>query len=229
MKTSNKLLFILLSVLFATTIFIDFLLKRNYLKINLNYSFKNYEPVAIGPFKYLKIKGGNGYAIEIKHATKLDMKVMTSRKRFLTATQHGDTLLIEFTVMSSMAMRDPERLSHGLIISSPEIAEIVADGSNNIINDWKTDSLKLILTGNASANINNADIGKLTAIGNQNSVFNFRSGNKTRQLNLRLKDNAAAFFQNITYFNLDPVLTDNSQLSFSAQSASKLKIDDGNN
>ncbi|MDB5089487.1 MAG: hypothetical protein JWR09_3481 [Mucilaginibacter sp.] len=229
MKTSNKILLTLLSVLLATTVFVDFLLKRAYLKINLTDPFKNYAPVAIRPFKYLNIKGGNAYAIEIKQATKLDMKVMTSRKSFLTTAQHGDTLLIKFTVMSSMAMRDPEGLPHGLIISSPEIAEIIAEGSNNIITGWKMDSLKLTLTSNASASINNADLGKLSVRGNQNAVFNFHSENKVQYLDLRLTDSASAFLQGISYSVFNPLLTGDSQLIFNAQSAVKLKANGGNN
>jgi len=116
MKTSNKILTALLLVLLATTIFADFLLKKVYLKINLNDPFKNYQPVSIQPFKYLKIRGGNGYAIEIKQAP-LNMKVMTKRKNFLAVRQNGDTLLIGFTVISSMSMRDPESLPRGIIIS----------------------------------------------------------------------------------------------------------------
>lgn len=213
----------LLLVLLATTVFADFLLKKVYLKINLNDPFKNYQPVAIRPFKYLKIRGGNGYAIEIKQAA-LDMKVMTKRKNFLTVRQNGDTLIIGFTVISSMSMRDPEGLPHGIIISSPKITAIIADGSNNILSGWKLDSLKLTLVGNATANINGADIGKLTAIGNYNTIFNFHSTNRVRNLDLRLSNNATAILKGIDYAVLNPRLTNESQLIFGAHAASKLSL-----
>ena len=222
MKTSNKLLITLLFVLLIATVLVDVLLQRAYSNINLADPFKSYQSVAVRPFKYLKIKGGNGYAIEIKQAPQLDMKVMTKRKNFLTVRQSGDTLLLGFTVPSGNSMRAPESLPLGIIISSPAIREIIADGSNNILNDWKADSLKLVLKSNAAININGADIGSLMAKGDQNSIFNFHSASKVAHLDIRLSNSATAFLKEINYVTLNPQLTENSQLVFGAKTAAKL-------
>lgn len=224
MKASTKLLTSLLLVLLTATIFIDILLQKAYSKINLADPFKSYQPVAIKPFRYLIIKGGNGYAIEIKQATQLDMKVMNTRKNFLSVRQSGDTLLLSFTVPSGQSMRDPENIPLGIIITSPQIRSIIADGTNNILTSWKTDSLDLKLMGNATININGADIGNLTAQGNQNVIFNFHSATKVEHLDIRLSNNAAAFLKEISYLNLNPQLTQNSQLVFGAKTAAKLYL-----
>ena len=224
MKASTKLLAALLLVLLTATIFIDVLLGKAYSKINLADPFKSYQPVAIKPFKYLIIKGGNGYAIEIKQTVRLDMKVMNTRKNFLSVRQSGDTLLLGFTVPNGQSMRDPENIPLGIIIGSPQVTSIIADGTNNILTGWKADSLNLTLKGNASVNINGAAIGNLMAMGNQNSIFNFQSASKVEHLKIRLNNNANAFLKEIDYSSINPQLTENSQIIFGAKSAGKLYL-----
>jgi hypothetical protein len=221
MKTSNKILLSLLAVLVLATLLNDLSLNKSYSRIKLNDPFKNYQPVVVRPFKHLQIKGGNGYAIEIKQASALDIKVMSSRKNFLTTSSSGDTLFIVFTVSGSMNTLEPAQLPVGLIISSPFVRTITAEGTSTIINNWKTDSLQVAMTGNASVNINNAVIGALTLSVSEYSVFHFLHDNKIGNLAIRLQNNAAVFLKEVTYASLNPYLTDNSALVFSAQSAAQ--------
>lgn len=222
MKTSNQLLLGLLAVLLTATIGIDFILKNKYGRISLSDPYKNYEVVAVHPFKYLKIKGGNAYGVEIKQAARYDLKVMVSRKSFLNTRQHGDTLLIGFSVMSSPANRDPESLPRGLIISAPFLSVITADGTNTIIHNFKTDSLMLNLSGNAIATINHLQTMKLLADCRQNASVDFHSENVVNTLALQLSGNASALLQDITYTHFNPLLTGNSRLILTARSAQKL-------
>ncbi|MES2330631.1 MAG: hypothetical protein V4539_13590 [Bacteroidota bacterium] len=221
MKTSNKILLSLLAVMVLATVLNDLSLKKAYSRIKLNDPFKNYQPVLVEPFKHLQIKGGNGYTIEIKQASALDVKVMSSRKNFLTTSSVGDTLFIVFTVSGSISALEPAQLPVGLIISSPFVRSITADGTSTIINNWKTDSLQVAITGNASVNINDVAIGSLTLSGSEHSLFNFHHGNKINALAIRLQNNAAVFLKDVTYASLNPNLTDNSTLVFSAQSAAQ--------
>lgn len=221
MKTSNKILLSLLAVMVLATVLNDLSLNKGYARIKLNDPFKNYQPVVVRPFKHLQIKGGNGYTIEIKQASALDVKVMSSRKNFLTTSSVGDTLFIVFTVSGNMSTQEPAQLPVGLIINSPFVRTITADGTSNIIHNWKTDSLQVAITGNASVNINDVAIGSLTLSGSEHSLFNFHHGNKINALAIRLQNNAAVFLKDVTYASLNPNLTDNSALVFSAQSAAQ--------
>lgn len=219
MKTSNKILLSLLTVMVLATILNDLSLNKAYSRIKLNDPFKNYQPVIVRPFKHLQIKGGNGYAVEIKQASALDIKVMSSRKNFLSASFSGDTLFIVFTVNGTANPQEPAQLPVGLIISSPFVRTITTDGISTIINNWKTDSLQVAITGNASVNINNAAIDALTLSASAYSVVNFLHDNKISDLAIRLQNKAAVFLNGVTYTNLHPYLTDSSALVFSAQSA----------
>lgn len=222
MKTSNQLLLGLLTVLLSATIGIDLLLKAKYLKIERNDPYKNYENVAVRPFKYLKIKGGNAYAVEIKQAAACDLKVMVSRKSFLDTRQHGDTLLIGFSVMSSPANRDPESLPRGLIISGPLLSVITAEGTNTIIHNFKNDSLTLNLSGNSITTINKLQTMKLTVLGRQNASVDFHSANVVNTLELQLSGNASALLQDVNYSYFNPLLIADSRLILNARSAQKL-------
>jgi len=217
MKTSSKLLLALLMLLLTAAILVDVLLQRAYAKINLADPFKSYEPVAVRPFKYLKMVGGNGYAIEIKQSPMLDMKVMRKRKNFLTMVQTRDTLLIKFTVVSSRSMRDPESLPLGIIISCSTLSGIDATGTNNVLKGWKADSLNLTLHANASMHINGAIIGYLKLSGDQYAIANFSSSNNIQGLDLHLRDQATAYLKEIDYSVLNPTLSGESRLIFGAK------------
>lgn len=223
MKTSNKILCSLLMILFISMVTIDFTLNNAYAKISLDDPFKNYEHIAVRPFKYLVIRGGNGYAIEIKQADTAGMVVMKSRRGFLSTAYHQDTLLVQFNVAGTNQNQLPESLPKGLIITSPAIAVIYAAGTSNIVQGWKADRLKLVLAGNASADISHMNINGFTAIGSENSLFRFQSGNQLKSLDLRIKDNSSAYLNDVSYAAFNPVVLNQAQLIFNAASAGKLK------
>jgi hypothetical protein len=223
MKNSNKILTGLLVILLITTIGIDFLLENRYTKINLNDPYKNYEQVAIHPFKHLKIKGGNAYTIEIRQAANYDMKVMVSRKTFLTTILHGDTLLINFSVASNPMNHEPEGLPRGIIINAPVLSAIIAEGCNTIIRDVRADSLQLILSGNSASVLHNVHVGNLAVSGRQNALVNFRSHNQAATLKVCLTEGTSAFLEDISYSNFHPLLSGDSKLIFGAQTAAKLQ------
>ncbi len=222
MKISNKILAGLVTTVLAATVLVDVLLKDTYAKIDLNNTFKNYETIAIKPFKVLKTEGGNGYAIQITQSPVTDLKVMGSRKNFLTIVQRGDTLLLQFTVPNNMSNRDPEKLPQGILLSSPKINFIAANGTNIFLNGWKNDSLNIALSGSAAIKFNEADIGKLTVQGNQSAWADFNEGNKIKYLNLMFSGNSIVGLKGIDYSVIKSQFTGNSQLVFNAQAAFNL-------
>lgn len=223
MKTSNKILLGLFIGLFATLIWVDFSLQAVYAKINLSDAFKNYQNIAVQPFKHLKITGGNAYAIEIRQAEKFDMKVMTSRASFLKTTAKNDTLFVRFLVAGSPQNRFADDLPLGLIISCPSLIDIVANGTNNFISNWHSDSLNISLTGNASAKFNDVKLHKLIATGNHNSVFDFQMANQLHKLSLHLNNSSSAYFKGIDYQNFEPLLSDSAVLVLKQQASDKLR------
>ena len=203
--------------LLTAIVLVDVLLQKAYAKINLADPFKSYEAVTLRPLKYLKMVGGNGYAIEIRQSPVLDLKVMRKRKNFLTVVQAGDTLLIKFTVVSSRSMRNPESLPLGIIISCPGLSGIDATGTNNVLTGWKADSLQLTLRGNAAMHIKGADVGHFTVSGNKDAIVNFSSSNNIQELDIHLRDQATAYLKEIDYSVLNPTLSGESQLIFGAK------------
>lgn len=222
MKTSNKIIFGLVATLLAATIIVDLSLKEAYLKVNLSDPFKNYTSITLRPFKHLKIIGGNSYAIKIRQTTQTNLKVMNSRKGFLNTAQHGDTLVIWFTVQSSLLLRDPESLPLGIIIGNSRLTSLDANGTNNILDGWQTDILKLNLTGNATACFRKGNIQNINVKANQNAIIDFKSANYMEHVSIRLQNDAKAFLRDVRYISFTPVLRDNSEVIFGARSIDQI-------
>lgn len=222
MKNSNKVLISLITVLLISIVLVDASLKNAYSKIDPGDAFRNYEHVTIKPFNYLKLKGGNGFAIEIIQADSIGMRVMSSRKSFLNITYHQDTLIINFDVANHLDVRNPENLPKGLILYTPTVKEIYTDGTSNILNNWNVFDLKLTQTSKSSTFINNFTARHFTLEGYHNSICNFKMNVNVQDLNLELKNNASVYLERISYTKLNPQLTDAAQLVFNAQSVAEL-------
>ena len=97
MKPGNILSIAILITVLSGMIFTNFILKNEYLKIDLDDEFKNYISQYIGSYSVLHIKGSNGYPIEIKKGETDDLKVLRSRLSHYNQTLVNDTLSIEFT------------------------------------------------------------------------------------------------------------------------------------
>lgn len=222
MKNSNKILIGLLSFLLISMLLVDLALKKVYSKIDLNDALKNYEPVVIKSFKYLKVRGGNAFSIEITQADTFGMHVMSSRRSFLKTAYHDDTLLIEFAVPENSSIRNLEDLPKGILLYTPSMHEIFSNGTSIIIQKWNAEDLRFTQTRNAISSIKNLNAQHFTATGYQNSIFNFDSNVRAKNLTLNLKNNSFAYLKDISYLILKPELSDAAQLIFTAQSAAQL-------
>ncbi|RAJ08365.1 hypothetical protein LX64_01013 [Chitinophaga skermanii] len=222
MKTSNKILLGLISGLLITLVLVDFSLRAVYLRIDLSSAFKNYEDVVIPPFKYLKITGGNAYTIEIKQANKPGIQVLNSRKSFLKTKILQDTLFIWFSVAGASHNALKEELPNGLMIASPTLLNLVANGTTNIIKDWNCDSMHIMLSGHSSARISRINVQKLEVVGSQHSSCVFQTSNKVNHLGLQLYGSSVAYFEQIDYRDFAPRLSDSALLVFKGQFAEKL-------
>lgn len=222
MKPSNKLLAILMTVLVICTIVTDFILNQAYSKINLNDPFKNYLRLKIIPFKVLMIKGGNGYSIVINQSSEYEMKVLNSRKSFLSTVQKQDTLFVEFKVASNQAGQPIERLAKGLLISCPQVGLISFSGTSNIIQDYTSDKLQVEQSHNAVTRFNDSKINDLYLTGIHNSIFDFTLDNRISNLSFSLANTSRIYLKNVLFTQLHPTLTDSAQMILTAHSVRQL-------
>ena len=222
MKKSNKILLGLFALVVSCMVITDYSLRGIYLKINLDDPFKNYETLIVKPFRVLKIKGGSAYSIVIHQTAKTEMKVMSTRKSFLHYSNTEDTLNILFTVPNNQGLALSE-LPVGLMVGSPNILEIDAEGTSNRVWDWQGDTLKLKQMGTASTSIDKLESDRFTAVGSQNSLLRFQSGNKVISLSLDIRDNAAVFLDDISYRLFNPIMHNQARLIFTAETGERLK------
>ena len=225
MKQSNILLVVLSINLLAGIYITDRLLAQQYLKINLDDPYKNFDFQAVQPFKALRITGGNGYAIRIMQGKNFSVRVMHSRKSFFSMNASNDTLAIGFTVANQQYQR-PEQSTVGLIITVPHLTFIQLSGTNNEINEFYEDTITIQQDKNTVTRLKDLQVDCLTLQGSGISYFDFLQKNKVGNLTVHLQNTASTNFHQVSFQQFKPVLQDSAAIILYRQSLELLKLPD---
>jgi hypothetical protein len=214
MKKSTWLLSAMTLVLISGIVTTNLLLKAAYLRIDVNNPFKNYTDIAVQPFSFLNIKGGNSYAIHLRHADSFNVKVMNSRKGFLETFASGDTLSVVFTVPGGSKSTEVENLPIGLIVYVPILERLQCAGTSVVLDSVQTDSLQINLISNAAVAVNHSSMKQLGVEACNNSWLLFNDGNKTGRLTVNISDEATVSMKGIQFESFSQALRDNGKLIF---------------
>jgi hypothetical protein len=225
MKKSNRLILLVTIALLSGMLGTDVLLKKAYSKINVNDPFKNYQDLAVRSFKALVIKGGNAYAIHVRYGKAFNIKVMNSRKGFLTVNSSGDTLSLLFTVPKSSQQQAVNKLPAGVIIYCPDLSYLHCTGTAAVLSGLKSDSLKVEQQGYAITDMEDAQINKLHVYVKENSWFDFRKNNAVHSLSIRASGDAGVSMKEIVFDKFQPQLNNNGKILFYQSSMSQLPVD----
>ncbi|MEO6001023.1 MAG: hypothetical protein ABIN89_29510 [Chitinophagaceae bacterium] len=223
MKQSNILL-ILLSLILLRGIYItDRLLARQYLKVNLDDPYKNFDSVAVQPFKALRITGGNGYAIRIMQGNNFTARVMHSRKSFYSMNALTDTLAIGFAVANQDYQR-PEKCTVGLIITLPRLDFLQLSGTNNEVGQFHQDTLIIQQDKNTVTRLKDLQVDCLNLQGSGLSYFDFIQNNNVGNLIAHLQNNASMDFHQVNFKQFNPVLRDTAAIVLYRQSLEMARV-----
>jgi len=217
MKKSNLLLMMLSLVLLLGLFITDRLLAVNYTKIDLKDMYKNFQDIAVKPFKALNITGGNSYAIRIKQGRDYNIKVMNSRKSFFKTISSGDTLAIVFSVANQQYQK-PEDCVTGVIITVPSISLLKLSGINAEIGPFSQNALTIIQNNYALARLKELNLDYLNLQGSEFSSFDCVNKNNVKQLDLTLTSNASIQMKQISFQQFNPVLKDSAAIVLYKQS-----------
>ncbi len=220
MKRSNLLL-LLLTVIYLSGIFItDHLLALQYVKINLSDPYKNFQTIAVLPFKALKITGGNGYAIRIKQGD-YNIRLMNSRKDFFKMKTLNDTLSVIFNV-ANQNYQNPQESIVGLIISVPSINYVELSGTNNEVGPLQQDSLIIHQDTNTVTRLTDLRLNYLSLHGTATSYFDFKAKNNALHLNVNIKNNAVINFHQVSFKQFTPHVGDSAAIVIYRESLENL-------
>ncbi len=211
MKRSNLLLLILSVVLLSGLFITDRLLVLEYAKINLSDPYKNFESIAVLPFKALKISGGNGYAVRVKQGEHFNIRLMHSRKAFFKMNLLHDTLFITFAV-ANQSYQKPEESTVGLIVFVPKVSYLEFSGTNNEIGPLQLDSLVVRQNENTVTRLREIQLDYLSLHGNATSYFDFQFKNQVQYLHVNIKNRAVVNLHEVSVMRCIPLLQDSAAI-----------------
>lgn len=214
MKKSNQLLLGLLALYLAGVAITDGLLVRAYAAINLKDPLRNYEDVAVRPFRALELRGGNHYSIQVRYGPQYRVQVLQSRKSFLETSARGDTLSINFTVARSRAARPGAQLPLGLIITCPDLSWLRASGTHNLLGPLQGDSLRLEQDAQTASIATGLRLRYLQLLGRQESLLHLKKDNVVDALAVQASDRAGVSLQGIRLGSLLPQLSGEAYLIY---------------
>lgn len=222
MKRSSMLLLALVFVFISGLLYTDYLLAIAYTKIDLKDPFKNFQHVAVQPFKAIRISGGNGYTIRLIRGDSFTIRLLNSRKSFFKMKRSADTLSIDFGV-ANQTYQHPKAATVGLIITMPRIDHIQLSGTNNEVAAFIQDSLTLVQDKQTFTRVNNVNLHYLQLLGVGKSYLDFESENNVTSLDMNMKNSTITDFHQVIVGNFNPVLLDSAGIVLYGQSLNNLR------
>lgn len=135
MKLSSRILTSLLIIIIAGLLFSNFVLKKEYNKIDKGDLHWNYTTVLMQPFKYLKIDGGNITHIAFEQNKNYSVRVLNDWQRYhpelIKSFVKDDTLFIKFVYNSSNQNEKDWMKSTTLVrVFSPQLLSVEGFNTN---------------------------------------------------------------------------------------------------
>lgn len=219
MKPSNIALLSLAFAFLVGMFFTNSILKKEYVKIDLDDPLKDYVSVDYESFSVLKISGSNGYPIEIEAAEKEDIKVLRRRMGFFKKELKGDTLHITFSGSNiPLEQAANSTTQPGIKIQGSAFSQIIIKDTYTRIKGLTEKNLNLYLEGNASTAVLDCRFGSLSIAAKNNSRFEFKQHNSVDTLAFTLANTSMGYLKNIDFSVLQPTLGDSAVVAMSGSS-----------
>jgi len=216
------LLSVLLFVMLCGVYITDRLLAEQYVKINLADPYKNFDSLPVRSFRALRLTGGNGYAIRIMQGNRHVVRIMHSRKSFFSMNHIGDTLQIGFAV-ANQTYQQPAQSTVGLIIMVPRLTFLRLSGTNNEIGPFRQDTLVIQQDKNTVTRLNDIELDFMQLEGSGSSHIDFLHKNSITNLAADMQNKASMNFNDISFQQFSPVLTDTAAIVLYSQSLDMFK------
>jgi hypothetical protein len=224
MKKSSKLILLFLALFLAGLFYTDNILNDEYRKISLGDPLKNYETLKTEMFSRLSIKGGNGYSIKIVPGKEPGIKVMKSRKEFLTYSVAGGLLTIDFKVpVINIMQANLKSIPTGMIITIPDLSAVSAAGTYIIFDSIATPRMSVNLEGSSLTMFRKITVPGLSVSAAGNSYTEFKEGSSADSLTVSLSESAILRLNDTKFTGLLPLLKDKAEIIFSATSVQQYK------
>lgn len=215
-KKSNLMIWGLILISTIGMFASNFMLKSEYLKIDLTDIYKNYISVDKKAYSILSLSGSNGYPIYIIQKPHNNIRVLRSRQNHFKRNFRDDTLFIEFTGANvSPQQAFLSETPSGIIIESNELSQVISDNTHNRIIGFSQQDFRLYLHGNSLSKIYDCNLKSFEIHSKNNSQFEFSENNQVDSLHLNLSGKSIAYLGEISFTDIHHSLTDSVQLVLS--------------
>jgi len=180
MKWSNSILLSMGVLLSLGLVASNYILKKEFDKVDRNDAYWDYEKVSDQPFKYVSIQGGNLTSIAFEQSPNYSVRVsqdwLRNRPMPIVSTVKNDTLYLRFTYMPRD--QNEENWMHWLTmvrIFSPELKAVKGYNTNFKMFKTKQQSIQVDLSGKSSFELESfipdLDSLKISAMDSSEVVF----------------------------------------------------------
>ena len=152
MKFTSSVLLALLIILIGELLSSNIILKKEYEKVDKTDIYWTYENVLQQPFKYLKIRGGNGTRIAFEQSPNYSVRIQREWKKYLRgeikAKVEKDTLYLDFDYIPANPFEKFWlRTITAVRIFSPELLSVDGYNTNVELDKLNQKTMKVNMTG----------------------------------------------------------------------------------
>ncbi|PSL20764.1 hypothetical protein [Dyadobacter jiangsuensis] len=222
MKTSNILLAITISIFFLVTLSSNFILKKQFDKIDKDDKFHGFSKHPVGAFKYVHLQGKGFGLTEIQHGPKAEIRMITLPK-YLDYKNSGDTLILTYKPDWNQGYigRDASFLAPSIYIIAPKLEGIISDKIQSRVNNYKFDDLVVRQNGDALV-IQNSTIHKLKATISDYGYLKLTPGNRVEKADIDILDHSTLNTEKDIFNDVNAVIDSSAYISLPGSMLKKL-------
>ena len=140
MKTSNRLLGVLLALTLFAILGSNLVLKAEYDQIDFKDPFYGYSRESATPFKVVRLQGGYSFLVQVQPGKDFEVRLSEREKSFVKWQVRGDTLELTFSLEDNpFYYRAADAFNHRPVayISAPELKAVHSYGSTCKLTGWQ--------------------------------------------------------------------------------------------
>jgi hypothetical protein len=207
MKTSNRLLTVLLAITLVAILSSNLVLKAEYEKIDFKDPFYGYQAQQLPTFKVVKLNGGHTGLIQLQPGTGYEVRVSVKDSNQVKWQIRNDTLELSYLWTGQpyfYRVGDALRQPPVVYIFAPVLHTILARGSTCKLTGWKEADWILLHEGQRSTMLlSNNTIRSLSATIQQNGFLQIGPENRIGTARVQVNDSSSFLVQQDVFESVD--------------------------
>ncbi len=222
MKTSNILLIITLSIFFLVTLSSNFVLKKQFDKIDKDDKFYGFSKHSVGTFRYLHLKGKGFGLTEIQQGPEAEIRMITL-PQYLEWQISGDTLVVTYKANWNQGYqaRDAFGSTPSIYIIAPQLQGIISDNIRSKVKNYKFEDLVIDQKGDALM-LDHATVRNLKATISGNGYLKLDPESQVGTADVDIRDSSTFNAEKDIFGNFDAMIDSSAYISLPGSMLKKM-------